>query len=324
MAPILVIGGTGFIGSRVVQQLLAAGHSVRCLIRASSRIDRLEGLSLNQVVGDLRDSESLVRAAEGCGSIIHLGGISAWADIDSPEMFPVVVEGTRNVLQAAEKCQIKRVVYVSSAAAMGPCDASLPRDEKAPFDGRRTAGMIFLVAKREAARLCLVAASRGIATVIVRPVEVYGPGDRDLITASNLIGMLKSSPVLVCTGGTSIVHVDDAASGIVRAWEQGRSGEVYLLGGDNLNHSDLARLLLELANRRATILRIPNLLLRIGAATAKRYRLPFPVPVGVVPYATRYWFVDSRKARTELGLTFRSARETIADTLQWIRTAGKC
>lgn len=320
MTRTLVIGGTGFIGSRVVQRLAADGRSVRCLARTTSRTDRLDNLPVERTVGDLRDTDSLIRAASGCSSIIHLGGISAWSEIDSPDMFPVVVEGTRNVLRAALEQKVTRVVYVSSAAAMGPHDRPEPRNEVSPFSERSAVGMRYVLAKRQAERLCREAEERGMETVIVRPAEVYGSGDRDMITASNLVGLLKSSPVVVCAGGTSVVHIDDVAHGIVRALDQGRAGETYLLGGDNLLHHELAGLLLELMNRRTSIISLPGPLLRVCAAAARVFRLPFPIPPAVVPYATRYWFVDNRKARTELGLHFRSARETLTETLTWLKT----
>ena len=319
----LVTGGTGFIGHRVVRRLLENGQAVRCLIRATSRMERLEGLSVERVVGDLRDADSLSRAAEGCNAIVHLGGISAWSEIASPDMFPVVVEGTKHLLSAAEEQGVARIVYVSSAAAMGPSRVAEPRDESAPFVERDIAGMVYVQAKREAERLCWEAAHRGLEVVVVRLAEVYGPDDRDFITAGNLVGLLKSSPVLVCAGGTSVIHVEDAAFGIIRALERGRSGETYLLGGDNVSHRELARLLLKLTKRRAFIVTVPGSLLRFGAAAATFCRLPFPIPPAVVPYATPYWYIDNRKAQRELGLQFRSAQQTLAETLAWLQSIGK-
>lgn len=323
MSTTLVIGGNGFIGSQVVRNLLNEGQSVRCLVRSTSRIDRLEGLNVELVQGDLRDAESLYKACLGCHAVIHLGGISAWSQIASPEMFPVVVDGTRNVLAAAKANHVKRLVYVSSAAALGPSFSTIPRCEDAPFLAKNANGMVYVLAKREAENLCLKGAGDGLETVIVRPAEVYGPDDRDLVTAGNLVEMLRSIPVLVCAGGTSVIHVSDAAQGIVRALHLGRSGEVYLLGGENLHHRELASLLLELADRRVLIVTVPAGLLRIGAAMATLLRLPFPIPPPVVPYATRYWFIDNSKAQRELGLRFRSARDTLSDTLAWLKSTGK-
>ena len=158
-----------------------------------------------------------------------------------------------------------------------------------------------------------------MAVVTVNPAEVYGPGDVDLGTARNLIDFATSKPVLVCRGGTSIVHVDDVAAGILRALERGRSGERYILGGDNVTIGELARIVLELLGRRERIVMVPRRVARVASRVAMRLRIPLPYEPSVVPYATRYWFVDNSKARRELGLRFRSARDTVAPTLAWLR-----
>lgn len=319
--PVFVTGGAGFIGSRVVRRLVRAGHTVRCLLRASSRTERTDDLPIERAAGDVLDAESVARAAAGCGAVIHLAGVSAWMDIDSPRVVPVTVDGTANVLAAARKHDIPRVVFVSSAAAFGPSESQEPRDEDAPFVRVDSARFAYVVAKRAAEKLCL-GASVERTVVVVNPAEVYGPGDRDLITAGNLLGLLASRPVAVCRGGTCVAHVDDVAEGIVRALERGRSGNRYLLGGENLTHETLARALLRVAGRRSSVVRIPNWLLRTAATAARRLSLSFPVSPAVIPYATRYWFFDTRKARDELGLSFRPAEETLAETVDWLRTAG--
>ncbi len=115
-----------------------------------------------------------------------------------------------------------------------------------------------------------------------------------------------------------MVHVDDVAAGIVAAMERGRPGERYILGGENLTVRRLAELVLELMGRRAVVVEIPNGLARFAARLAVRLRLPLPYNPHVVPYATRYWFVDSAKAKRELGVVFRGARATIGATLDWL------
>jgi dihydroflavonol-4-reductase len=142
-------------------------------------------------------------------------------------------------------------------------------------------------------------------------------------TAGNLIDFATSWPVLVCRGGTSIVHVNDVATGILRALECGRAGERYILGGDNVTVPQLARLVLDLVGRRAPLLVIPRHVARRVSRIAVRLHLPLPYNPHVVPYATRYWFVDNTKARTELGLSFRGARETLAETIGWLRASGR-
>jgi dihydroflavonol-4-reductase len=152
---------------------------------------------------------------------------------------------------------------------------------------------------------------------------VYGPGDTALATAGNLVDFVTSHPVLVCSGGTSVVHVDDVATGIIAALEKGRPGERYILGGTNLTIRELAALCLDILGRRATIVTVPNRLARFVARVAVRTGLPLPYDPHVVSYATRYWFVDNSKARRELGVTFRTARDTLQSTLAWLIETGR-
>lgn len=320
--PILVTGASGFIGSVVTRRLIEAGRTVRCMFRVNSQTDRVDNLSIERVIGDLCDADSVLRAAEGCSAIVHVAGISAWSQINSPLMFPIVVNGTRHILHAARFQDVPRVVYVSSAATLGPSRRPEPRDENVQFDERAASGMIYVLAKREAERLCRGAVADNLDVVIVNPAEVYGPDDRDLVTSGNLLALLKTSPVFVCAGGTGVVHVNDVAEGIVRALDRGRSGERYLLSAGNVHNRELAELVITLTGRRSRVFNLPAPVVRSAAAVASRLGLPLPIPAEVIPYATRYWFVDNRKARTELGLEFRSPRETLAETLVWLDQAG--
>jgi dihydroflavonol-4-reductase len=129
--------------------------------------------------------------------------------------------------------------------------------------------------------------------------------------------------VRVCAGGTAVVHVDDVALAIVRALDRGRPGERYILGGENLTVRQIAELTLELLGKKRTVVQVPNGILRGVTRVARALRVPLPYNPHVVPYATRYWFMDSSKARRELGVAFRSARETLAPTLEWLKESGR-
>jgi len=319
---ILVTGASGFIGSAVTRRLVDEGCQVRCLIRSTSRTDRLDALPVERALGDIRDADAVRLAADGCHAIIHLAGISAWSEIASPLVEPVIVKGTENILEAARISGVSRVLYVSSAASLGPVRHSAARDETAEFDEQSAEGMAYVGAKREAECLCQKAVAAGLDVVVVNPAEVYGPEDHDLVTAGNLVTLLRSFPVLVCRGGTSIVHVDDVVEGIVRALHQGRRGERYLLGGDNLTHRELAELLLTIAGRRSRVFQVPVPLLGFLSGLAHRLGIAFPIPRELLPYVTHYWFLDCQKSRRDLGMQFRSARETLTPTVSWLRASG--
>jgi dihydroflavonol-4-reductase len=227
----------------------------------------------------------------------------------------------RNVLDVASELGDHRVVTVSSTAAVNASDAPRVFDEDTEFT-LRDPSLHYAHAKHNAEIIAGEAYRRGVRVVVVNPAEVYGPGDTALGTASNLIDFAKSTPVLVCSGGTSVVHVDDVAAGIIAALARGRPGERYILGGDNLTIRQLAELVLELMGRHAPIVTVPNAAARLAARAAIALHVPAPFNPHVVPYATRYWFVDNSKAQRELGVTFRGARATIQSTLDWLRESG--
>jgi dihydroflavonol-4-reductase len=116
--------------------------------------------------------------------------------------------------------------------------------------------------------------------------------------------------------------VTDAAAGIVAAMERGRTGERYILSGDNISIRQMAETVVAKLGRNVPIVMIPTRLARAGGRIAARLHIPMPYNPHVIAYATRYWFVDNTKARTELGLRFRGARQTIDETLDWLITAG--
>ncbi len=319
---VFVTGGNGFIGSAVVRSLTARGHALRCLLRPTSDTTRLGGLAWQRVEGDVRDPGTLRRGMDGCDAVIHLAGVSSWAEIDSPLLQDVTVGGTRHVLEAAAALGRPRVVFVSSTVAINGSRRPRVFDETAAWT-LPDRGLAYAGAKRAAEALCQAAGRQGLPVVIVNPAEVYGPDDTSLVTAGNLIDFWKSDPVFVCRGGTSVVHVADVAEGIVRALEKGTPGQRYILGGENLEVRALAALALDLFGLRRRIVTLPNLLIRAAARVGPWLGLPLPFNPRVIPYATRYWFVDAAKARRELGATFRPARDTLAPAIEWLRQSGR-
>ena len=317
---IFVTGGNGFIGSVVVQKLVKQGHTVKALMRATSDTTRLGDTPFERVLGDVRDLDSLQRGMKGCDAVIHLASLSNWNDIYSPLMPEIVIKGSFNVITAAQKAGNLRTVFVSSVVAInGTLEAEVQNEDSlCTLDLSR---FIYAKAKVEVERRCQEAHAQGLPIVIVNPGEVYGPHDTSLNTACNLIDFAKSSPVLACKGGTSVVHVDDVADGIIAALERGRSGERYILGGDNLSVVELAQLTVDLLGQKKRVLQIPNALLSGAGKIADALHLPFPVNPKVIPYATRFWFMNNNKAKRELGVSFRNAKATLKPTLQWLHEA---
>lgn len=315
---IFVTGGNGFIGHRVVARLAGDGYAVRCLLRASSKTTRIDALPFERHTGDVTDLDSLIAGMRGCDAVIHLASISSWDQIRSPRMREVVVGGTGKVLDAAARAGGLRTVFVSSGTAVRGTESPEVCDETATFNLDPDV-FLYAGAKHEAEQLCRQASATGLPVVIVCPCEVYGPHDDEGITAGNLIDMLKGWPALAVAGGTAVAHVDDIAAGIVAALYRGRPGERYLLGGENLTVRQLVELTLSVAGRKTWVLQPPNALVKALIRALVWLRLPTPVIPDVLDYACLYWWVDSGKARRELGYAPRPAREAVAETVRWLQ-----
>ena len=319
---VFLTGANGFVGSAVARRLVAEGHEITCLLRETSDVSRIDTLSFTRATGDVRDAGSLRDGMRACDCTIHLAAPGSWEQDDPSLLRAVIEEGTRHVLEAAAERTGHRVVVVSSTAAIAASNHPVVFNEATPF-ALPDPALHYAWAKHRAERIAHDAFVRGVPVVIVNPAEVYGPHDTGLVTAGNLIDFATSTPVLVCRGGTCVVHVDDVAAGTIAAMERGRPGERYILGGENVTIRGLAELVLELVGRRAQVVEVPNGVVRLATRVAVALGIPLPYNPHVVPYATRYWFMDSTKAQRELGVAFRDARSTLAATIEWLHDTNR-
>lgn len=318
---ILVTGGHGFIGSAVVRGLLARGHRVRCLLRPSSKTQRIDGLEVERVTGDILDPDSLAAAMQGATACIHLAGISAYADMDRDFAWPTIVEGTRNVLQAALAARLRRVVYTSSAVIYGSRDPSRISDEDSPPTLHNT-GLTYIDAKLETERIVDGFVAQGLDVVVAIPTETYGPHDDAFLTTGYLKEAINGWPALATHGGTMFGHVEDVAEGILLALERGRPGARYILGSENARLRDIIAQTLEIAGRKKPILVLPTALTLALLRVLLALRLPSPEHPNAVAYGSLFYFVRNDRARQELGWTPRSGRAVLEDTVRWLREAG--
>ena len=319
---IFVTGGAGFIGSRVVKQLIDNGYEVRCLLRKTTNTRRIDGLKYERFDGDITDGNSLKEGMKGCTGVIHLASLSSWKDIKSSKMPQVVIEGSKKVLDAAKENGNIKTVYVSSSTAVDGTDENKILNEDSPLTLPRNKHYIYAHAKKEVEDYCKERAKAGQPITIVNPTEVYGPYDYDKITCGNLIDFATTKTVQLAKGGSSIVYVDDVAAGIIAAFEKGRSGERYILGSDNMEFEDLAKVSLELMGVEKPIKGIGRGMLMNLAWMSKTFGINMGFEPAVIPYAVKYWFVDNTKAKEELGVQFRGAKEILEPTLKWVKEEG--
>ena len=322
----LVTGASGFVGAAVARALSARGWDVRCLVRESSKRQHLQGLGVEWAVGDLVDSPSLERALTGCQVLFHVAADYRLGVLDPAPLYRANVDGTRNILAAAERAGVERVVYTSSVATIGlPPDGS-PGDEATPVS---LADMIghYKRSKFLAERLVCEWVSGGGHAVIVNPSTPMGPGDaKPTPTGQILVDAARGRTPAYVDTGLNVVHVDDVAGGHLLALERGRCGERYILGGENLSLRKILTQVTGQVGRAPPRIRLPHAAVMPIAYLAQGYtRLtgrPTRVTVEGVRMARKRMFFSSAKAERELGYRARPAREAIAEAVRWFAENG--
>jgi len=324
----LVTGASGFIGSAVTRVLIRSGYAVRALVRPSSPRINLNGVDLQIVEGDMRDSSVAAAAAKGARYVFHVAAdYRLWAP-DPHEIIRNNIEGTQALMSAAQAAGVERIVYTSSVATLRLREGGLPADESSVLSVDEAIGA-YKRSKVAAERLVedLVARYR-LPAVIVNPSTPIGPRDVRPTPTGRLIveAACGRMPAFVDTG-LNLVHVDDVAAGHVAALKRGKIGERYILGGENLTLAELLGKIAELTRGRPPRLRLPRALvypLAIAAEAIARVtqREPF-VTLDGLRMAKYKMFFTSTKAERELGYTWRPVDEALRDAVQWFRAMGR-
>ncbi len=229
-----ITGATGFLGSHVARVLLEQGADLRLLVRPTSDLRNVQDLRAEQGIGDLRDSGSIEKAMSGCDVVFHVAAdYRLWAP-DSDQMYRSNVEGTKTILSAARKNRVRRVVYTSSVATMGFTADGSSVDENSPVSLENMIGH-YKRSKYMAEQIAIAEGRNGLDVVIVNPSTPVGERDiKPTPTGRIILDFLKKKfPAYVDTG-LNLVDATECARGHVAALEKGRSGERYILGGENL------------------------------------------------------------------------------------------
>jgi dihydroflavonol-4-reductase len=319
----LVTGATGFVGAAVARALCGAGWQVRALVRPSSDRRNLRQLPLELAVGDLHDPASLERALEACEALFHVAADYRLGVADPQQLYRTNVEGTRSLLEAARRAGIARVVYTSSVAAVGlPADGS-PGTEDTKVSLTDMIGH-YKRSKFLAEELVREFVRGGAPVIIVNPSTPIGPGDLKPTPTGQMVvdAAAGRTPAYVDTG-LNIVHVDDVAAGHLRAFERGRIGERYILGGENMTLHEVLVQICRLAGRAPPRIRMPHAaLLPLAYAAETLARLSgrgTRVTVEAVRMSRKHMYFSSAKAARELGYSWRPPAAAFEDALSWFR-----
>ncbi len=325
-----VTGANGFIGSRLVKKLSDDGHEVFCLVRSPEKFTPLSALHTHPVLGDLDNSAALLKGSKGCDVVYHL---AAFAKPWCPEAnlpYKINVQGTINLLEASLKNKVKKFIFTSSAAVLGPAIDDVAIDERVirdtPFFNDYEA------TKALAEKFAMEFVKKGLPVIVLNPTRVFGPGP---INESNSITKIiklyqKGLWHIIPGNGSKIgnyVYIDDVVNGHLLAAEKGQAGERYIIGGENLTYRQFFGILSQNTGKSRLLINFPVwLMIMLASVMEMQARFTGIPPLITPPWIRKYlnhWNLSSEKAISQLGYTITPFNEGVLKTLTWLNSKSE-
>ncbi|HPI41696.1 MAG TPA: NAD-dependent epimerase/dehydratase family protein [Pseudobdellovibrionaceae bacterium] len=322
MSRVLVTGANGFLGLWLVRGLIDEGQEVLALVRNPNKEPELQKLKCQIIQGDVTDLKSLESAFAKVEAVFHLAGLIAYRRSDREQMEKVNVLGTANVLVACEHQQVKRLVHLSSVVTVGAgFDPHQILNENSQYNLEKF-NFGYFETKRKAEELVMTAVNnQKIDAVIVNPSTIYGAGDLKKGSRKTQVKVAQGKFPFYTSGGVSVVAVEDVVAGVLAAWHRGRTGERYILSGENLLIKDLFQIIAQCAGVSVPKYKIPDWILLLLGRTGD-----FLSSIGITTslsyenakVATLYHWFDCAKAQKELGFNPRPAKEALQKSVDWL------
>lgn len=330
---VLVTGANGFLGRHLVAELLRRGYPVRALVRPGSGmagpLPALQSLPIEVCEFDLAPAAAkttMTSLAAGCGAIIHAAALAQVNPARNPAVVLANLSGTENALRMSRQAGIERFIYVGTANVFGFGSQQQPGDETRPYAGRRY-GLDYMDSKRAATDLVLRAvAQEQLPAVLVHPTFMLGPGDAKPTSNALLLelhaGHLPGYPL----GGKNYVHVRDVAVACVNALTQGRVGESYILGNENMSYEAAFELMASVLGVTAPRWPVPpplaSLYGRLSDWQARLTGRPAQVNRAMAAVSNDGHYFTPQKARRELALSQTPIPQAVAEAFAWFTTHG--
>jgi len=313
---ILVTGAGGQLGRRLVRRLVAEGYNVRAHYRSGEKAKRLCPNGVNFVLGDLLETSWLTRAAIGCDYVIHSAArvsVRPLNSADTEYMYRVNVEGTRLVVEACREAGVKRLIYISSVAAVGASSDDTPIDETAPFNLAKY-NLPYFGTKHEAEQIALAANGNDLEVIALAPSIMISIPDRPM-TERDLKKIPKRIPVYF-DFGLNLVETEDVIEAIISAIDKGTPGHRYILAGDNIDPAKAFAIAGKYFGIKKPFIKIPYWMLYLtGAVMELIYVFRNKKPRfnrAIAHLAKLKFYYNCAKAKRELGFSPKTLDQSVA------------
>jgi dihydroflavonol-4-reductase len=324
---VFVTGATGFVGSHVARLLHEQGAELRLLVRATSRTENIDALPGERVMGDLTDVASLERAMQGCEFVFHVAADYRLWTRDPREMYRSNVEGTRNIIDAAQRAGVRRVVYTSSVATIGFSANGSLADENSPVAERSMIGH-YKRSKFQAEQVAIEAGKSGANVVMVNPSAPVGEQDiKPTPTGRIVLDFIKRKFPAYVETGLNLVDVVEVARGHIAAMEKAKPGERYILGGENLTLKQVLDKLAAITGIPSPTIKLPYGVALLSGVVDTAFtgmllgREP-RVTLDAVRMGRKKMWVSSSKAERDLGWRIVPVDDALRRAVEWFRGHG--
>lgn len=326
MSRVAITGASGLLGGNLAVELVSAGHQVVAIRRSGTKVRHLDDIPIEWVDADLGSVEALTRAFTGAAAVFHCAAAISLRRVVSPEITAANVTGTANVIDAAIAANVARLVHTSSVVAIGLSTDGRPCDETAVWNFD-VMGMsdAYSITKHQAEDVVRAAGDR-IDAVIVNPTYMFGPRDARPSSGKLILDVVRRRIPGWTPGFNNFVHVRDVTRGMVSAWQRGRRGERYILGGHDMTYDQVMRAIAQIAGVKPPRFRVPRaaawMLGTYGDLVERRGKEPLINSTQVrYAYSDRFRFKSDKAAR-ELGYAVSAFEPALREAIAWFRTNG--
>lgn len=323
---VFVTGADGMLGSSICRELIKQDYQVKAMVLPKRKSTVLSGLCIETVRGDILDKLFLEREMKDCEWVIHAAALTTLWPRRSRQVMSVNLEGTKNVMEVAQKHQLKRMVYISSASSFSPGDKDNPGNENSEFSWHRF-GMDYITSKYLAQKMLLTSHSHdNFPVIIINPTFMIGPYDSAPSSGRILLDLYANRIPGYPSGGKNFVSSKDVAIAVVNALKHGRLGECYIAGNENMEYAEFLRKACKIGGKKFKLIKVPQVLLLIigffNSGMARLTNKPPKLSFTMARVAGVGQYFSSEKAQKELKMPQTPIEIGIEQCMNWFKSNG--